>query len=1300
MEKIYNYYPKWASYVYLKKTRKTLLPLSWSSKFINLFFVFLSLLLFMFASQTSMAQTRFWHRYSSIDSNYNFNGSEYGQTVHQLQSGNYLVTGNAPDSVGNPSGYIKKINPYGMEIWSKKFDDNLGFTSSVLTDGGTSIAISAYKSKQYGSNTNNTPQILKCDTSGGTLWNYEYADSTTGYFGRKIIESQNNGAIDGLVLLSYIDFYGFMLTKVNANDGSVIFSKKYDAGTPSVKFLSSIIQSSDGNYNAVGSYGGHCYMLKVDSSDGSIIWDKNYNLLSSITGNAFFTDIIEAPFNGSNALVATLGVIRAGTFPCDTFPTVGGVMIISTNGDTVIDARITCDVQYNKIIYARDTFYLTGINNSEDDAYVAKFKTFTNITKTKYTYSFGGLKTSFTDLSQTSDSGFVMTGYATGSVGRTYCDLQKTDMLLSANCGQETVSLIPYPVSAIITAPSLIDTSFQVTSSQTSSIKEFNSFTESNCVNCDPNTSLTLTQSAVPCKYVDSIKLTAASTYKYFFYVWTNLSTGDSTITFTDTFWAKTSGGYNVTGRYNWFDCKKTSKAVLVKFYPKITAGFYDSVGACSDIVTFFDTSTISSGSIIMKYWHFGDPASGLDSIGYGDMKNHLFSDTGYFTVRLIVVGDNGCPDTAYKSVHITGQNPYPLTITSSGSNWSKVFNNIYAVINPSPAPQYSIFRWYRSGYALDSGCNCQGINTKYPGTYILQALGDCGWETSNEIELKPLCDDYLNQSLTSARNIPAGFYNDSNGYHIAADITVNNGDTAEFSNTFLIIDDCVKITVKEGGTLLIDSSIVSSCSNWQGIVVENGGSGRGHLKMTSSHLSYATLGILARNGGQIYIGNDTFENNYAHIGVAASSISNQDSVRIGRCMFGRVRYNFTDSTYTCGHDDWVGSFSYPNLAGDTDIWRPLVFIDSAEDVLVTQNLFAIDVFYRPNPPGSTLPINLFNGRVGLLSQNTRKYIIRENDFYGTNQYSVLMKNTPDYASKFEGNIINGGGSQSISNQLMCGALIENGDSLVVYSNQFNTLHRGLEMYGAGNYPDTVKDNRFENNTYGLAIAPNEWPLTSDTTQNKDTSLIKVQIHCNKFTSNTIAIGGSGNLQDQLGINHEDSADVGNAFTYTTDWDFIWQDNDTSLVRYYTSNNSDTPNHNVNKPIIDINSYKVANSNFIRRTQLDTLLNPFINDNYCRAFLKTSNAHVGMDKTEVVNGEKVWVYPNPFNGRLYVRSKDELSKGRVIVFDVMGRRVLEQAITGTEAEISTSHFSAGFYIIKIVEGNTVVHTQKLIKAEQ
>ena len=89
-----------------------------------------------------------------------------------------------------------------------------------------------------------------------------------------------------------------------------------------------------------------------------------------------------------------------------------------------------------------------------------------------------------------------------------------------------------------------------------------------------------------------------------------------------------------------------------------------------------------------------------------------------------------------------------------------------------------------------------------------------------------------------------------------------------------------------------------------------------------------------------------------------------------------------------------------------------------------------------------------------------------------------------------------------------------------------------------------------------------------------------------------------------------------------------------------------------------------------------------------------------MDKTEVVNGEKVWVYPNPFNGRLYVRSKDELSKGRVIVFDVMGRRVLEQAITGTEAEISTSHFSAGFYIIKIVEGNTVVHTQKLIKAEQ
>lgn len=749
--------------------------------------------------------------------------------------------------------------------------------------------------------------------------------------------------------------------------------------------------------------------------------------------------------------------------------------------------------------------------------------------------------------------------------------------------------------------------------------------------------------------------------------------------------------------------CKDSiTKAVIVPLpIAEPVAGFDTSYVTCGFDLQFQDTSYADTGNIVFRYWHFDDPSSDKDSIGFGISPLHKFTDTGNFNIRLIVYTDLGCVDTLVKTVYVSTVNPYPLQITSLTSLWKPTGNTLYAISNPYPAPQYGIYRWFRNGIPVyDDTCSCPALSTKYPGNYILQAYGDCGWENSNELVLQPLCHDSLNQTFTSSRSMASGFYNDPRGYYIGADIKVNSGDTVQFYNTALVMDDCVKINIEEGGALFIDSTIVTSCGNWQGIVVKNGGAGRGFLSLTRSYLSYASLGVFAINGGKVYMGNDTFENNYTHVGVSAGNTSSQDSTRIGRCLFGRVRRDFTTSSQTCGHDDWNGTQHYVSLSGDTAYWRPLVFIDSARDVLVTQNEFALDVFYLPSPPDTILPVNLLNERVSLFDNVTKEMIVRENEFYAIAQNQYVSKSTSDYASKFEGNILNGSGTFAVSSQLINGALFENADSMVVYNNQFHNFNRGLEMYGAGNYPDTVKDNRFENNKYGLAIAPNEWPLTANATNNTDSSLIQIQIHCNKFTSNTIAIGGSGNLQDLSGPNDPDSADVGNAFTYTTDWDFIWQDNDTSLVRYYTSNNSDTPNHNVNKPVIDINSFKVANSNFIGRIQLDTLGNPPINDNYCRAFLKTSRNNVGIDKTEVETSEKVWVYPNPFNGRLYVRSKDELSKGRVIVFDVMGRRVLVQAITGTEAEISTSHFSAGFYIIKIVEGNTIVHTQKLIKAEQ
>lgn len=68
-------------------------------------------------------------------------------------------------------------------------------------------------------------------------------------------------------------------------------------------------------------------------------------------------------------------------------------------------------------------------------------------------------------------------------------------------------------------------------------------------------------------------------------------------------------------------------------------------------------------------------------------------------------------------------------------------------------------------------------------------------------------------------------------------------------------------------------------------------------------------------------------------------------------------------------------------------------------------------------------------------------------------------------------------------------------------------------------------------------------------------------------------------------------------------------------------------------------------------------------------------------------------YPNPVsNGKVYITSKTTLDK-EVLIFDVLGKKVLQAVITSKELNIST--LSPGVYIIKIKEGEATA-TRKLI----
>ena len=78
---------------------------------------------------------------------------------------------------------------------------------------------------------------------------------------------------------------------------------------------------------------------------------------------------------------------------------------------------------------------------------------------------------------------------------------------------------------------------------------------------------------------------------------------------------------------------------------------------------------------------------------------------------------------------------------------------------------------------------------------------------------------------------------------------------------------------------------------------------------------------------------------------------------------------------------------------------------------------------------------------------------------------------------------------------------------------------------------------------------------------------------------------------------------------------------------------------------------------------------------------------------ESVSIEGLSLYPNPVsNGKVYITSKNDLFK-EIIIFDVLGKKVLQTTITSRELVVS--NLTPGVYIIKINEGEATA-TRKLI----
>ena len=80
-----------------------------------------------------------------------------------------------------------------------------------------------------------------------------------------------------------------------------------------------------------------------------------------------------------------------------------------------------------------------------------------------------------------------------------------------------------------------------------------------------------------------------------------------------------------------------------------------------------------------------------------------------------------------------------------------------------------------------------------------------------------------------------------------------------------------------------------------------------------------------------------------------------------------------------------------------------------------------------------------------------------------------------------------------------------------------------------------------------------------------------------------------------------------------------------------------------------------------------------------------------LQESSIIEGLNL--YPNPVNnGKVYISSKNDSDK-EIIIFDVLGKKVLQTMISSKELNIS--NLSPGVYIIKIDEDGATA-TRKLI----
>ncbi|MCC6181844.1 MAG: T9SS type A sorting domain-containing protein [Bacteroidia bacterium] len=255
--------------------------------------------------------------------------------------------------------------------------------------------------------------------------------------------------------------------------------------------------------------------------------------------------------------------------------------------------------------------------------------------------------------------------------------------------------------------------------------------------------------------------------------------------------------------------------------------------------------------------------------------------------------------------------------------------------------------------------------------------------------------------------------------------------------------------------------------------------------------------------------------------------------------------------------------------------------------------------------------------------------------------------------------------------------------------NSFFCCNTGVEWYADNVFAKSdITENEFKGCINGLMFAQEQNPRTNTTTAiNSDTSYqIQLDIRCNLFEQDSLAIVGSGKLIDQ----GTPTAGIKNKFINNINWDVATQNK--FGYNYYSGSGGIYAPNPIITSLLKIPIHLNATQNWIG----------FKGDDKSFPINCSNGLLVHKDEQEEENVKVnipfgVSLFPNPVDkGLLTIKFTDiPTDEIKVTLYNSVGQKLRSATITEKDYDMPMQHYAPGMYYIKM-NNNTFRGTYKLI----